>query len=122
MNRELAMAMAMCLGSWVFGCGDDDGHHEDGGHGHDAGEDASLTEAQALCNCLLVTCHDAFHDQYGEGDAVAIPACELDTDGLPSAGMEVSSGDFIECRHTHCEMAETDETLCAAALGATPCQ
>jgi hypothetical protein len=121
MIRALTMGLLLVAAA----CTGDDGHagdagHDDGGH-EDAATDGGSGEAQELCNCLLVTCHDAFHARYGETDEEAIPACEADAESLPHAGMPVMSGNFIECRAASCEAAATDETMCAAALGGAPC-
>lgn len=98
----------------------DSGHDEDAGH--DAAVDGAGSESAALCNCLLINCHDPFHAQYGVADDVAIAACVMDADGLPHAEMPVTSGNFIECRAAACEAAVMDDTRCAAALGGPPCQ
>jgi hypothetical protein len=91
--------------------------------GADAGSDAG-TSASSLryCNCLLIECHDVFHDTFGETDEEALAACELAADALPRAGMPVDEGNTIECRRSHCEGADEDPVACAAALGAAPCE
>jgi len=114
----------------VAGCSDDTGGDDagvddtgvDDAGGDDASGDAGPTEAQVLCGCLLVSCHDPFHAQYGVDDGVAIAACEAEAGALPRAEMPVMSGNFLECRAGFCEGAAMDDTMCAAALGGTPCQ
>src|SRR5690606_15015598 len=75
--------------------------------------------ARQVCSCLLINCHDPFHEKYGETDGEAVPACQAEVAALPLAGMDVSSGNFIECRQLACADANRD---CDAALGAAPCQ
>ncbi len=106
-------------------CSSDDSAATDGGGTADAAADAAgdggLTPPQELCNCLLINCHEPYHAQYGEGDEVAIPACEADAESLPTAGMDTMSGNFLECRQAFCDLAATDATNCPAALGGAPC-
>ena len=130
-------AVLVALAALGSGCGDDGSSADTGtvdtGVSDTGSPDASDASpdtlspdagaaARSLCNCLLITCHDDFHAEYGPTDEVAIPACEMDATSLASAGMAVTTGDFIECRAAFCEMAATDETMCAAALGGAPCQ
>ena len=105
--------------------------HDDMGHGHegdtdhhqvdlggvDLGEVTITPAAEEYCECLLITCHDPFHDKYGADDAEAIAACQREAAGFPVAGTEQMSGDSIECRQYHCDNATGDST-CENALGA----
>jgi hypothetical protein len=75
----------------------------------------------AYCNCMLLSCHDEFHDRWGEGDDEAIAGCRTEALTVPVAGSDVSRGDFIECRLAQCSMATVSEDACAAAVGRTVC-
>jgi len=88
------------------------------GDGETSGGDAA---AQEYCNCLLVNCHDDFHERYGEGDVVALPACYEAAAAIPMVGMEAMSGDSLECRMHFCNEAAGDASACAAALGDEVC-
>ena len=68
----------------------------------------------AMCQCLLINCHDPYHEQYGETDFDAAIACNEDGDSLPLEG----DGDSVQCRLDACSMSD-----CEAGLGmAAPCQ
>ena len=93
------------------------------------GDDASGAEdssggdaaAETYCNCMLVNCHDDFHERYGEGDVVALPACYEAAAAFPTVGMDAMSGDSLECRMHFCNEAAADGSACAAALGDEIC-
>lgn len=109
------------------GCGDDHGSSDGGESGSDeTGAEEDLPTD--LCNCLLVRCHVSFHDRWGTEDGAAIMACKEEVGGLPEAGMDVDSGNFIECRVHYCEMSENtdpeadDPDLCPQAMGQMVCQ
>ncbi len=104
------------------------GHEEDGGHGHEADGGHEVPDVGGdhpedsveHCECLLINCHDPFHELYGVDDAEAIAACLVATNPLPRAGAPAETGDSVECRQHHCEAALEmmgDAELCAAALG-----
>lgn len=105
----------------------DMGHqHGDGGHGEvdlagiDFGDVVITPAAEDYCECMLITCHDPFHETYGADDAEAIAACQAEASSWPVAGSEQMTGDSIECRQFHCENA-TGSSNCENALGAA-CQ
>lgn len=121
--RSLAWAVAIsALGATA--CHSDDPAIDGGASDASPGDTGGMVspEAQALCGCLLIDCHDPFHLRYGEADEDAIRACEDEVDALPHSGSPSTSGNSLECRATACEGAARDQDLCAAALGAAPCQ
>lgn len=85
---------------------------------------APFDEALVLgyCECMIVNCHDPFHDLYGEDDLTATMACREDAATWPQYGESIDEGDFIECRIEACVAAAEDPTSCDAALGGPPCQ
>jgi hypothetical protein len=76
-----------------------------------------------FCDCMLVHCHDDFHEAWGESDLEATLNCRDEAATLPRKGEPTLAGDFIECRMGHCQLAaqQGDETPCPAALGDAPC-
>jgi hypothetical protein len=76
----------------------------------------------AYCNCMLLSCHDAFHERWGESDDKAIAGCRAEALTLPASGSDATEGNFIECRLAHCQMATVSENACAAALGSVVCR
>ena len=85
---------------------------------------APFDEALVLgyCECMIVNCHDPFHDVYGEDDLTATMACREDAATWPQYGESIDQGDFIECRIEACVAAAEDPSSCDAALGGPPCQ
>ena len=81
----------------------------------DASGDPAL--ARSWCECLLVNCHDEFHETFGPDDAMAIAACTAEGTEAPVSGSPQTTGNSIECRQHHCDAAPDDST-CADALGA----
>jgi hypothetical protein len=96
-------------------------HETEAGHDETAAADSGGDPVSAYCSCLLVNCHDPFHATYGEGDDVAVPACNAAAAAFPSVGMDAMSGDSLECRQHFCDEAATDEAACAAAMGEEIC-
>lgn len=76
----------------------------------------------AYCDCLLVNCHEPYHDMWGESDVDAAMNCREAAAEVPQNGAPTMEGDFLECRIAHCELAADDAMQCDAALGAAPCQ
>jgi hypothetical protein len=67
----------------------------------------------AMCQCLLINCHDAYHLEYGLDEIAADAACNDDGASIPLEG----SGDTVECRLNACSMSD-----CEAGFGkAAPC-
>lgn len=66
------------------------------------------------CNCLLVECHEPFHEMFGVSDADALRNCAVAAEDAMTAGT-------FECRVNTCMDANDDPAMCAAALGAPPC-
>lgn len=115
------MASAACGAN----CHSDEGCAAEGGagFGNGTGGAVELTAAEAYCDCMLLTCHDAYHDQYGpDTDEPAARAnCLAEAGALPVAGMAVDTGNFIECRQHHCDLGVEDEVVCGAAIGEGVC-
>lgn len=113
---------------------EDAGHHDaehshDGGHESDAdasidvGPDVTITPAaRDYCECMLVNCHEPFHDRWGEADPVAIANCEVEASQLPATGAEEMSGNHLQCRQYHCTQAANGAETCPSALGDGECQ
>lgn len=112
---------------------DSDGHgHEDGGHTeeHDLGApdlngDAGLTaEAFTYCDCMLINCHDPFHERWGADDVEARNNCAREASAWPVTGSPQTSGDSVECRIAVCEGVADRRNTCPEALGEGnhPCQ
>lgn len=108
----LTAATALVLLFGAQGCDEDCLAH--GGCEHAPADDVILDtvdvsdDAEALCQCLLLVCHDAFHATYGATDEEAIPACQTDARTLASSA--------IECRASACNASD-----CDAALGGGSC-
>ncbi len=88
--------------------------------GQSTGNDALLEE---YCACMLFSCHDHYHELWGDDEMVAREACLNDASMVPSVGSPQSSGDSLECRLAFCTMSggEDDAAVCPAALGESPC-
>lgn len=95
-----------------------DAGRDDAGAVNDAGaNDAGVEvteEAIAYCECVFVACHDDFHETFGVDDLASIEACNVFASGLPTVGMDVVSGDSLECRQHWCDAQPAD---CPSALG-----
>jgi len=106
-------------------------HDDDTGHEHDdetglehddeteSGSEADL--GVTYCSCMLVNCHDPWHEVFGEDDLEATMACVDLVESLPRAGEDLDAGNFAECRIHFCELAADDPTVCPAALGQEIC-
>lgn len=89
----------------------------------DTGPDPASIAARAYCNCMLVECHDAFHEEFGVSDVEALENCQAAGEALPMTGMAgTTSGNSLECRQSFCDGAGSDEAACASALGGAPCE
>lgn len=89
------------------------------GVGGGGGEGASAL-AQAYCNCMLGdACHDQYHDTFGpdSDEPAALANCLETASALPEAGMDVDTGNFIECRIHHCELGDAEPAACDDAVG-----
>jgi hypothetical protein len=74
----------------------------------DTGE-AVDPQVEMLCNCMLLDCHEAYHERYGASDLEAAAACNAEGAML--------AADEVTCRLTACQSGE-----CDVALGDTaPC-
>lgn len=73
------------------------------------------------CFCLLVRCHDVFHDRFGDPDKVALAACGEEASALAPGSPDDMTGDSLACRRFHCAAAEADPMACSAALGDEIC-
>ena len=104
-------------------CHDEECHEPSGVSSSSSGGGVSA-EALAYCDCMLVSCHDAYHAHFGpdSDEEAARNNCIAEAEALPVAGMDVDSGDFIECRIHHCELGKTDDTACPSAIGQDSCQ
>jgi hypothetical protein len=143
LNGALTLLLPIlgCTGEPIChgGCGEDGHGSEDVGESGSDDTDSDGTDTDGtdtgdgdmagdLCACLLFRCHVSFHDRWGVEDGVATAACKEEMEALPKAGMDVDSGDFIECRVHYCEMSENDDPeaddpdFCPQAMGETVCQ
>ena len=77
--------------------------------------------AEAYCQCMVVYCHDQYHGTWGEDHEMSEAMCEAAANALPSAGMPTTTGNSLECRSHHCELAKTDPTACPSAIGGASC-
>ena len=107
----------------LAGCEEEHCHgectHEDAGS---TPGDAGIDPVAEYCNCMLVNCHDPFHDRWGETDMEAIANCAAEAGALPRAEPTAEAGNSLECRMTHCQRAMTNAaTECPAALGDAIC-
>ncbi len=105
----------------------DGGHqHEDGGGHHDLGVAPDLgNQVQAVhfsyCDCMLLSCHDPFHDRWGPDDVEARNACAEEVSMLPREEGAQSGANF-DCWKYQCEqVAAGAGATCDDALGAA-CQ
>lgn len=93
-----------------------------GGGGGQGGEEPSNL-AETYCDCMLLTCHDAYHGHFGPDtdEPAARAACLAEAETLPVAGMDVDSGNFVECRIHYCASGNEDPDTCAATIGQGAC-
>jgi hypothetical protein len=92
------------------------------GAGSESTDDHDHDLDHELCDCMLVHCHDDFHEEWGESDLEATLNCRDEAATLPRSGEPTLQGNFIECRIGHCEAAaQGDSTQCEGALGKPPC-
>jgi hypothetical protein len=79
--------------------------------------------ADQYCSCMQAICHDAYHDKFGppSDEPAAAAACLAEASGLPEAGQDVDSGNFIECRLHHCQLGAETEAACDAMIGLGAC-
>lgn len=131
--RWLPISMALLVA--IAACGGDDepacdggtdcasgGGSSTGGAGGQGGE-APPSLAETYCDCMLFTCHDAYHDHFGpeSDEEAARAACLAEAEMLPVAGMNVDSGNFVECRLHFCATGSDDPDTCAATIGEGAC-
>lgn len=121
MTKWIAIALVAAVA--LTGCEDEHCHgecsHEDAGT---TTADAATDPVAEYCNCMLVNCHEPFHDRWGESDMEAIANCTAEAGALPRAGSMVDTGNSLECRAVHCDRAAANAaTECPAALGDTIC-
>jgi len=96
-------------------------------HGSDAtteGTTGGPSEWSAMdyCDCMLVACHDYYHEHWGEDHDASLAACLDEAGAVPEAGMPVSEGNFFECRAHHCDAAYSEPQRCTEAAGMGMCQ
>jgi len=89
------------------------------GVGGAGGGDGASGPGFDYCNCMLSACHDEYHSAFGpETDEVAAREnCLAVATELPSAGMDVDTGNFVECRLHYCELGKSDESVCPNTIG-----
>lgn len=124
--------------AWCFGCPSDDDssdtgaddhtHDSSGAHdssgGHDSGgssDTGSSGAAATYCSCVLANCHEPYHAKWGEDEIAAQQACLAEAAALPVNGAPTEMGNFIECRQHFCDLAASDDSVCANALGEAVC-
>ncbi len=98
-------------------------HTSETGHAHTTGATTGEpgSPSAAYCECMLVHCHDQYHGTWGEDHETSVAMCEAEAAGLPSVGEPAMTGDSLECRIHHCELARTDPAACASAIGGGAC-
>ncbi len=121
-------ALSLLVVAAAPGCGAEECHSDceqpaTSSSGSGAGGNGVSALTLSYCDCMLVSCHDAYHVAFGpETDEVAARNnCIAEAETLPVAGSEVETGDFIECRIHHCELGKTDDTACPASVGDAVC-
>ena len=125
MRRFLLLMAMIVVTAACPACHDGDcgagGGAGSGGMGQGGSPGASL--AESYCDCMLLTCHDAYHDAFGpeSDEEAARAACLAEAEALPVAGMDVDTGNFVECRIHHCTSGMSDPATCAAAIGEGAC-
>lgn len=77
--------------------------------------------AEDYCACMLVDCHDDYHDNWGEDHMIAEMMCLDFFNGFASAGMSTKEGANQECIAAHCEAAMMGEPTCDSAMGMGVC-
>lgn len=94
------------------------------GTGAMGGGGSARSLAQTYCDCMLVSCHDAYHATYGPDtdEPAARDACLATAGAWPEAGTRVEMGDFVECRIHFCELGMNDPSVCQNAVGAGACE
>lgn len=116
--------------AWIehyAGCADgvrpDAGAPPDAGHPADAGAPDPGVDplVRRYCDCMLVTCHDLYHELYGAEEEVARANCFAVAAAQPRAGALVREGRFLECRLWACGEAERDPAFCHPAGGGGVC-
>jgi hypothetical protein len=127
----MPVVMTKVMGALCFvalaGCPRTDGQGSDASGSEtteepSGGDDHDHDLDHAFCDCMLVHCHDDFHEQWGESDLEATLNCRDEAAKLPRAGEPTLEGNVIECRLGHCEAAESEPEQCEAALGDPPCR
>jgi hypothetical protein len=138
MRRSLVSVVGLALASSSTGCPGGDDSTADRAHGSETSAHHHTTEegsgadtrtvdsgeddpAAAYCACVFANCHEPYHAKWGEDEVASEAACLTEASALPQNGAEVEMGDFIECRVHFCELAASDATACAAALGDEVC-
>jgi hypothetical protein len=102
--------------------GADTAHHDSDAHAGTAGDSTGgATPVASYCACMLSSCHDLYHELWGEDEIAAQQACTDEAAVLPEAGMDVQAGNFLECRAHFCGLASEDEAQCHAAAGHVTC-
>jgi hypothetical protein len=72
---------------------------------------------------MLFACHDAYHETFGPetDEPAARAACLAEAEALPEAGMDVDTGNFVECRLHYCGLGTDTADNCAASIGEGAC-
>lgn len=114
-TRSLIAALLLALLAAPLAAACDTDCHDCGPHSPqdtttlDASSDGDIDDgAAALCQCLLLVCHDEFHAAYGPTDEEAIPNCRASAGSLERSA--------LECRQEAC-----NQVSCEAALGGASC-
>lgn len=81
-------------------------------------DDFSALE-RSYCDCMLLNCHDEFHQVWGVDDVEARDNCRAEISQVPSVGSDTTTGNSQECRVHFCEVAA--ERNCDAAMGLNTC-
>ncbi|MCA9617694.1 MAG: hypothetical protein KC731_01655 [Myxococcales bacterium] len=131
-TRRLLALLLVSFAS-LGGCTTEPACHEDegcadgghGAHGSEGGGGATTTPtpAERYCDCMLSSCHDAYHATFGpdSDEPAARAACLAEAEALPSVGMDVDMGNSVECRIHYCSLGDQSATTCDAAVGLGSC-
>jgi len=78
--------------------------------------------AMDYCDCMLVACHDYYHEHWGDDHDASLTACLEEIGAVPEFGMPVTEGNFFECRAHYCDAAFSEPQRCTEAAGMGMCQ
>ena len=63
-------------------------------------------EVLSYCDCMFISCHDLYHEIWGEDELEARQGCIDEATALPLTGEPAEVGDSLDCRLLHCQLME----------------